>query len=87
MTHMPHMTHIERRTYRPRHENPESAPAQYWVVGGEYTDTEFTKLHGPAEAFGPFADYRHAHREWERHSMATKPNAHVRYTIVGNIPR
>jgi hypothetical protein len=79
------MTHIDRRMTRLRSHN--QTPSQYWVVGGEYTDTAFSVLHGPAEALGPFADYDHAYQEWERLSMETKPSAHVRYTIVGNIPR
>jgi hypothetical protein len=64
-----------------------SIPPQYWVVGGEFRDTEFTALEGSAEALGPFPSYDEAHREWERRSVETKRHAHVRYTIVGNLPR
>jgi len=79
------MTHVKRPTYNA--ERRGSQASQFWVVGGEYTDTEFTALHGPAEALGPFSDYAHAYQEWERLSMETKPSAHVRYTIVGSLPR
>ena len=79
------MTHIDRRMHRSA--SHASTLSQYWVVGGEFTDTEFTSLHGPAEALGPFANYERAYREWERRSMETRPNAHTRYTIVGSLPR
>jgi len=61
-----------------------SSPRQFWVVGGEFSDTDFNTLAGPAEAHGPFADYDEAFKQWETRSMATKRHAHVRYTIVGN---
>jgi len=64
-----------------------STPTQYWVVGGEFLDTEFAKLDGPAEAFGPYADYDDAYRMWEGRSVETKRHAHRRYTIVGTLAR
>ena len=79
------MTHIDRRMTRADHH---SSPApQFWVVGGEFRDTDFAALDGPAEASGPFAHYQDAYREWERRSVEMKRHAHVRYTIVGSLPR
>ncbi len=79
------MTHIDRRIARDhRHA---SAASQYWVVGGEFRDTDFTALNGPAEALGPFAHYQDAYKEWERRSLEMKRHAHVRYMIVGSLPR
>jgi len=64
-----------------------SAPTQYWVVGGEFRDTAFSELEGPAEAFGPYANYEEAYRMWEGRSVETKSHAHRRYTIVGTLAR
>jgi len=79
MTHMQRIYHDDRRT--------QSQPAQFWVVGGEYTSTDFAELDGPAEAFGPYADYGEAYAEWERRSLETKSSAHTRYMIAGNFQR
>ena len=79
------MTHMKRET---RGETPKmSFPPQFWVVGGEYHDTDFNRLTGPAEALGPYADYDAAYKEWERRSLEMKRHAHVRYTIVCNSAR
>ncbi len=61
-----------------------SFPPEFWVVGGEYRDTDFKHLASSAEALGPFADYDEAYKAWERRSLEMKRHAHVRYTIVGN---
>lgn len=79
---MTHMSRHERRETR-----HSSIAQQYWVVGGEFRDTAFTELDGPAEALGPFASYDQAFKEWERRSVEMKRHAHVRYTIVGNLAR
>jgi hypothetical protein len=56
---------------------------QYWVIGGEYRDTSFRELtKPPAEAVGPFTDYDRALTVWRERSLATLPQAHVRYTIT-----
>jgi hypothetical protein len=75
-----------RKHTRPESRNASIAP-QFWVVGGEFNDTGFNTLAGPAEALGPYADYETAFKEWERRSMEMKRHAHVRYTIVGNQAR
>jgi hypothetical protein len=79
------MTHMRRHSH---HETAGASIApQFWVVGGEFRDTDFNRLAGPAEATGPFADYETAFKEWERRSMEMKRHAHVRYTIVSNQAR
>lgn len=79
------MTHMRRHAMA---EAPKTSfPPEFWVVGGEYRDTDFSHLAGPAEALGPFADYEHAYKEWERRSVEMKRHAHVRYTIVSNTAR
>ena len=79
------MTHMT-RTHTAETPRASIAP-QFWVVGGEYHDTEFDRLAGPAEALGPYADYDEAYKQWERRSLEMKRHAHVRYTIVCNSPR
>ena len=57
---------------------------RYWIVGGEYRDTDFTKLVPGTETMsGPFADERKARNEWLRLTYApgTDP-ATTRYTIA-----
>jgi hypothetical protein len=56
---------------------------QYWVVGGEYTDTDFREIAdgGEPERYGPYADYAKARSTWAALSMAHIDNAHVRYAI------
>lgn len=56
----------------------------FWVVGGEYRDTEF-KSFAPGkqeERYGPFATYRDAYDTWSAHARATIDDATVRYRII-----
>ena len=58
--------------------------AQYWVVGGEYTNTDF-KVLSPGtelEEYGPFHTYEAARKEWQARNMARIDNAMVRYRIL-----
>lgn len=58
--------------------------AQYWVVGGEYTTTEFKEL-SPGkelEEYGPFHTYEAARKIWQARNMAQIDNALVRYRII-----
>lgn len=57
--------------------------AQYWVVGGIYTDTRFTQvLGGGAETrLGPFDDYNQAKAVWRAKAMETVDDAHARFSI------
>lgn len=58
-------------------------PQQYWVVGGEYTDTDFRTVRDgeEEERHGPFAELEAARKEWAGLSMAQVDNALVRYRI------
>jgi hypothetical protein len=58
--------------------------AQYWVVGGEYRDTDFKELSEGVELeeYGPFHTYEAARKEWQARNMARIDNAMVRYRIV-----
>jgi|GEM_PF-619689 hypothetical protein len=61
---------------------------EYWVVGGEYTDTSFTTLRSGAklECYGPFMSYEAARKEWLARTMQTIDNALIRYRIVSERP-
>lgn len=55
----------------------------FWVIGGEYADTDFVTIvgGGAPERHGPFATYEDAKHEWARVSWEHIDDAHVRYTI------
>jgi hypothetical protein len=55
----------------------------YWVIGGEYTGTDFKRLApGSAEErLGPFASLKDAREAWSAKAFATVDNAHARYRI------
>ncbi|GAB4190950.1 MAG: hypothetical protein OHK0024_31350 [Thalassobaculales bacterium] len=58
---------------------------QYWVVGGEYRDTDFRELSaGRPEAHGPFGDYEQALAVWRERAESTRSCAYHRYTIAVN---
>jgi hypothetical protein len=60
---------------------------QFWVIGGEFTDTNFERLaDGGAKALGPYPDYDAALAAWREIAVATRPVAHIRYTIAGDLP-
>lgn len=64
-------------------ESGAAAATRYWVVGGEYADTTFTR---PApgktlERLGPFATPEEAHKAWAGRAWATVDDAHTRYRI------
>jgi Domain of unknown function (DUF4170) len=57
---------------------------RYWVVGGEYTGTDFRKV-APGkteERLGPYDDYETAHKAWAARAWATVDDAHSRFRIV-----
>ena len=62
----------------------ESAMKRYWVIGGEYTGTDFKNLAEglELEEYGPFHTYEAARKEWHARNMARIDNAMVRYRIV-----
>lgn len=54
----------------------------YIVVGGEYKATDWRELvEGSAEAYGPFAEYADAKKEWHGRTFAKIDNAHHRMFI------
>lgn len=55
---------------------------RFWVVGGEYHDSRFNAGNGEMTALGPYASYDEAKRVWTEHSVATRAQAMVRYTIA-----
>lgn len=57
--------------------------ARYWVVGGEYADTSFTRTAGGGaeERIGPFASYDDAKAAWQERAWQTVDSAHHRYRI------
>jgi Domain of unknown function (DUF4170) len=58
--------------------------SNYWVIGGEFTDTTFRKLAPGAaeERLGPFRTYREAYQAWQARARATIDDATVRFRIV-----
>lgn len=58
---------------------------QYWVIGGEFSDTSFRELIDAApQAKGPFDRYDQALSVWRALTESTRALAHVRYTIAAN---
>ena len=58
---------------------------RYWVIGGEYQDTQFRALvPGTQTMAGPFDDERRARTEWTRLSCCpdSSRNASLRYSIA-----
>jgi hypothetical protein len=56
--------------------------SEYWVVGGRYADTHFTRSAGGVEErIGPFRSEREALDEWRRRAWATVDDALVRWRI------
>ena len=56
----------------------------FWVVGGEYTGTDFTTI-APGktlERHGPFEAYQKAHDVWASRAWATVDDYLSRYRIV-----
>ena len=56
----------------------------YWVVGGEYADTSFSRIaagHG-FETHGPFGDRKRALEVWRSLTGKTVDNAMIRYDIA-----
>ena len=55
---------------------------RYWVVGGDYSCTEFKGLRGQAEAIGPFEERAQAEQAWKEVSRDTRSKATARYAIT-----
>ncbi len=56
---------------------------KYWVVGGEYLDTEFDRIvDGTQQLVGPFQCRDMAMDEWKKLASATRSSCLTRYTIA-----
>jgi hypothetical protein len=56
---------------------------RYWVIGGEFTSTEFeTLIEGTQRVLGPFESRGEAERTWRDVSEGHRPQAQVRFTIA-----
>ncbi|MBM6593697.1 DUF4170 domain-containing protein [Microvirga pudoricolor] len=57
--------------------------SRFWVVGGEYTSTDFdTLIDGTERVVGPFESRSDAERTWKVMSEDHRPQAQVRFTIA-----
>ena len=56
---------------------------RYWVIGGNYADTEFDRMQdgGSEQKYGPFKTYEEAKAEWQRRAWGSVDNACARYRI------
>jgi hypothetical protein len=60
---------------------------QFWVIGGEYCDGDFSALAGEqGQVYGPFGSYAQAHDVWRERSVETRCVALMRFSIVTNAP-
>ncbi len=57
---------------------------RYWVVGGEYADTDFTVFAAgkSAERLGPFDSYNEALKVWSGKAWGSVDSAQTRYTLL-----
>lgn len=56
---------------------------KFWIVGGEYRDTDFLEIRQGTESLsGPFPSYADALSEWRRLATETRSNACARFTIA-----
>lgn len=61
---------------------------KYWIVGGEYTNTEFSELvNGTARVKGPYLDRDTAIEAWRRLTSDTRHQCLSRYSIAEEIRR
>ena len=61
--------------------------SRFWVVGGEYTTTDFeTLIQGTERVVGPFETRNDAERTWRALSEDFRPQAQVRFTIAHEPP-
>ncbi len=55
---------------------------EYWVIGGEYTNTDFKTIKsGNEDRHGPYTNKEDARSQWKALSMSDVDNAYVRYRI------
>ncbi len=60
---------------------------EFWVVGGQYSDTRFTDLiKGTQSVDGPFSSYEQAESAWKTTTQQHRSDACARFTIVACAP-
>ena len=61
---------------------------KYWIVGGQYTNTDFDELiGGKAEVRGPYRDRDDAVQAWGGLASATRHDCLARYSIAEEVER
>jgi hypothetical protein len=57
--------------------------AEFWVIGGRYTDTDFKEIEGGGEEerYGPFESESDALKKWRERAWATVDDAFAAYRI------
>lgn len=54
----------------------------YYVIGGEYTGTDFKEFtDGKGEEYGPFKTYKEAEEVWRKHSWLNVDTCNCRFRI------
>lgn len=57
--------------------------AQYWVIGGEFEDGDFTRMvEGTSRVIGPFESHAAAAEAWRERAQESRYQAMTRYTIA-----
>lgn len=57
--------------------------SKFWVVGGTYTDTDFSRLvSGSERAMGPYADRDAALVAWRRVAEETRGDFYARFSVA-----
>lgn len=58
---------------------------QYWVIGADYRDTDFTTvIEGSLRVSGPYNDRTQANDAWRTESHAHRHMAMTRFTIASS---
>ncbi|SOD94600.1 DUF4170 domain-containing protein [Caenispirillum bisanense] len=56
---------------------------RFWVIGGEYTDTAFTRIKAGTQTIaGPFTEYDDALRDWRNRAEENRGDACLRFSIA-----
>lgn len=56
---------------------------RYWIVGGQYRDTDFSDLAPESRTLnGPFGSYNDALSQWRTLAEASRHDAYTRFTIA-----
>ena len=57
--------------------------SRFWVVGGKYTDTEFSELvSGSERVMGPYPDRDAALVAWRRVAEETRSDFYARFSVA-----